>query len=205
VKVAFDEHVPTTIAKVFIALTKEKVIQRTCKGLIVEKAEDYAPKTTDADYVRKSDVPWVDRFAKAGGRAIISGDTKMRRRPHERLALYDHNLVVIFFENQWCGLTFFRKSSLLLHWWEAITTKLQTAEPGTFWAVPSQWPPKGGELKNVSLGLAQLLKDSPVRVTKTKRARKAQPRQKRDESGQHAFIDLWERRNASDKGWSKTD
>jgi len=200
VKVAFDEHVPTTIAKVFISLAQEKVIQRTCRGLVVQKAEDYAPKTTDADFVKRSDVPWLDRFAKAGGRAVISGDVQMSRKPHERLALYDHGFVVIFFEPQWAGLTFFRKSSLLLHWWEDITTKLKVADTGTFWAVPSQWPPKGGELKNVSFGLAQLLKDSPVRQTKTKRAKKAEPRKQRRDVGQQAFTDLLETRHADKEG-----
>lgn len=168
--------------------------------MIIEKAEDYAPKTSDADYVRKSDVPWLDRFARAGGKAVISGDVGMRRKPHERLALYDHGFVVIFFEKQWAGLTFFRKSSLLLHWWEEITTKLTTAQPGTFWVVPSSWPPKGGELRNVSLGLAQLLKDSPVRSVKGERRKKAAPRKVRTEARQQVFTDLLEAQDADKKG-----
>lgn len=200
-KVAFDENVPPTIAKVFMALTNEKVIQRTCSWMILEKAADYAPRTSDADYVRKSDIPWLDRFARAGGKAVISGDVQMRKKPHERLALYDHGFVVIFFEAQWAELTFYRKSSLLLHWWEDITRKLKEAEPGTFWVVPSQWPPRGGELRNVSFGLARLLKDSPNRkpASKPKQLQKT-PRKATSESLQRAFTELLENREASEKG-----
>jgi hypothetical protein len=160
-KVSFDEHVPPALAKVFIAFAKERAIRRVSEGLVLERAVDYAPKPTDRDYIRKNDVPWIDRFAAAGGRAIISGDTKMRRRTHERLALYQHGFVVIFFEAQWGSWNFFRKTALMLHWWEAICDKIKNGDKGTFWAVPSAWPAKGGELRNVSLGLAQLLKDRP--------------------------------------------
>jgi hypothetical protein len=77
------------------------MICRSIAGLVLEKASNYAPKLTDADYIRKSDVPWLDRFAKAGGHAVISGDVKMRIGDHERLCFYQHGFVAIFFEQQW--------------------------------------------------------------------------------------------------------
>ena len=133
----------------------------------------------DPDYVRKSDVPWLDRFAAAGGRAVISGDVKMRIRSHERLCLYQHGFVTIFFENQWNDWKFLRKTALLLHWWEEVATKIKTADRGTFWVIPASWPPKGGDLENVSLGLAKLLKDSPNREAKQRapKRRAIKPRQ----------------------------
>jgi hypothetical protein len=128
---------------------------------VFEKAADYAPVSGDRDLVKNSDVPWLDRFAAAGGHAIISGDVKMRERAHERLALYHHGFVVIFFAPQWAQWNFFRKSSLMLHWWETIVHKIKTAENGTFWSVPKTWPDTPGQLTNVSIGLAKLLKDNP--------------------------------------------
>lgn len=136
-----------------------------------EKAADYAPKRTDKDYMYKSDVPWLDRFASVGGRGVISGDVKMRQVPHEKLALYQHGFVVIFFEEQWATWSSLRRSALMLHWWEEIATKLTIAEQGTFWIVPCAWPPKGGELRNASLGLAQILRDKPDKPKQKKRAR----------------------------------
>nr|WP_294557011.1 hypothetical protein [uncultured Rhodopila sp.] len=162
---------PSAFTNTFTALANEPVIRRATKGLVLEKAIDYAPKATDADYVRKSDVPWLDRFAAAGGRAIISGDVNMRIKHHEKLCLYHHGLVGIFFEKQWNGRNSFRKTALLLHWWEEVAAKIKTADRGTFWVIPTLWPPKGGSLRNVSLGLAELLRD----ISETDRA----PRQRK--------------------------
>jgi PIN like domain len=168
-RVAFDEHVPTTLAKAFISFAKEKMIRRISKGNVWEKSADYAPRRTDADYKHRSDVGWLDRFAASGGHGIVSGDVKMRSHHHEKLALYGHGFVVIFFERKWSDWSSLRRSALMLHWWEEIATKLTIAEPGTFWIVPTEWPAKGGELRNASLGLAKLLRDRPEKVTRTKR------------------------------------
>ena len=168
-KIAFDEHVPIAIAKVFIALASERGFRKQTQGLEIHTAKEYAPAKGDPDYIKGNDVPWITRFARAGGQGIISGDTKMRRLPHERLALYQHNFVVIFFESQWDNWDFSQKSGLLLYWWPAVVKKLKTASPGTFWVIPCSLT---GDLRNVSIGLAQLLKDNP------ERQKKAEPRKR---------------------------
>lgn len=189
-KVAFDEHVPIAVAKVFLSLAQERPLRRSSGDLTFHLARDYAPRITDADYIRKSDVPWVDRFAAAGGRAIISGDVKMRGKVHERLALYQHGFVVIFFERQWGEWNFFHKSGLIMHWWEEIVQKIRSAERSTFWVVPCEWPRRDGELRNVSLGLAQMLKDNPSRSKKVRaRRRSAVPKERGDER-QAAFLEM---------------
>jgi hypothetical protein len=160
------------MAKVFLALLKERTVRRISEGLSFHLAADYAPKVSDRDYIKKSDIPWLDRFAAAGGHAVISGDVKMRHKPHEKLALYSHGFVVVFFEPQWSNWKFCRKSALMLHWWEEITTKIRSADKGTFWVVPCDWPPKGGELRNASLGLAQLLADRPTKKLEKRKRRK---------------------------------
>jgi hypothetical protein len=152
--------VPVAIAKVFFALANERRFRAATEGIVLERARDYAPKPSDPDYKRRRiDVPWLDRFGAAGGRAIKSGDVRMRERPHEILALYQHGFVVIFFERGTGGWDFFHKSALLLHWWKQVVAKIRTADRGTFWVVPSAWPLKDKELRNESLGLAKLLKD----------------------------------------------
>jgi hypothetical protein len=149
------------LAKTFIALASEGRIRRVTQGLILQKAADYAPSPKDSDFVAKSDVPWLDRFAAAGGYAIISGDLKMRERLHERLALSHHGFVVIFFDPRWNQSNFFRKTALMVFWWEEIVLKIKSADKGTFWIVPSKWPKTPGQLRNMSLGLTRLLKGSP--------------------------------------------
>jgi hypothetical protein len=93
--------VPEIFADTFIVWAAAPRIRLISKDLILVKAGDYEPTKTDRDYVKGSDVPWLDRFAADGGLAVISGDTKMTRRLHEKLCLYDHEFVTIFFEAQW--------------------------------------------------------------------------------------------------------
>jgi hypothetical protein len=187
------------MARAFLAFIKERAIQRVSRGLIFELAADHAPKATDADHIPKSDVPWLDRFAAAGGHAVISGDVKMRRKTHEKLALYNHGFVVIFFEPQWAGWNSFRKSALMLHWWEEITNKIKTADEGTFWVVPCAWPTSVGQLRNASLGLAKLLKDAPGK-RKERPKRKRFPNQKPGrENRQSTFVDKLAESRRDDK------
>ena len=75
------------------------------------------------------------------------------------LASYQHGFVVIFFDRSTGGWDFFHKSALLLHWWEQVVAKIKNADTGTFWAIPTAYPIVDKELRNVSLGLAELLKD----------------------------------------------
>lgn len=164
-KVAFDEHVPQELARTFEGLAKISKLRKASSGLIFCSARNYAPSMTKQSLVRKSDVPWLDKFAADGGRAIITGDVRMRQKPHELLTLTTHGFVVIFFEKSWGGWDFYKKTSLIVHWWEVICQKLKGAEKGTHWVVPSRWPvaPKDDfELRNVSVGLLQLLKDRPI-------------------------------------------
>ena len=86
-KVAFDEHIPPALVHAFQAFANEWKFRQLTGGLAVEKAKDYAPKPGDEDYLKGNDVPWIRRFAKGGGKIIITGDTEMISVPHERLAL----------------------------------------------------------------------------------------------------------------------
>lgn len=186
IRVAFDENVPAVLAKVFIALAKESPIRGASKGIIWERAADYAPGRKKGE--RRDDVPWLDKFAAAGGHAVISGDVNMRRRNHEKLALYHHGFVVVFFEAQWSNWNFFHRTGLMLHWWGDIISKIRTAAPGTFWVVPCSYPREAPELRNMSLGLARLLKDAPKPKTE-KRKRGGTPRRRPSDERQHGFID----------------
>jgi hypothetical protein len=77
-KVAFDENIPIALVRVFKQFANERQF-RFLTGLTIESAHDYTPVPGDADYQKNSDVPWVKRFAAAGGRVIITyGNEKCR-------------------------------------------------------------------------------------------------------------------------------
>ena len=135
-KIAFDENMPAPMARMFQSLASEKRFRNLTGDFTFESARDYTPKKEDSDYLAKNDVPWIKRFSSSGGRVIISGNTKMKTVPHERLALVQENMIVIFFEPKWNNLTFFKKSALLLHWWPAVVRTIENATPGSFWHIP---------------------------------------------------------------------
>ncbi|MGF7174661.1 hypothetical protein [Azospirillum doebereinerae] len=150
-KIAFDENVPAPMVRVFSALASEKGFQRKVGAFEIVSAKDYAPNTNDLDYLRKNDVPWLQRFSADGGKAVITGDVEMRYVPHERLALQQLGFVVVFFERNWGQWNFFSKSALLLKWWPKVAVKLQKSEPGTMWCIPNDWrDSEDVDLRNVT-------------------------------------------------------
>jgi PIN domain-containing protein len=159
-KIAFDEHVPQALAKAFKALQGEE-------GMLhvnIVSARDYAvPKA-------KSDVPWLQRFAKAKGQVIISGDAKMRGRLHERKALVDAGFIVFFLARRWNQADSYTKSAMLMRWWPIILRKAESAHAGQCFELPFSWktiemrevtPPgagrrKPGPKKNANMRQAQI-------------------------------------------------
>lgn len=190
-KIAFDEHIPPVMVKVFREFASDKHLLKLNADLIIESAKLYYPKPEDSDYLRRNDAPWIKRFSAAGGKVVISGNTRMKVVPHERLALVEEGMVVIFFDGYWNNWDFFKKSSLLLHWWPAIVKQLKTAKPSSFWHIPAIWPIKDGvKLRSVSNEDLKLLKIERQKAAQ-KKVRAARDT-KRDEPARHPdlFLDV---------------
>jgi hypothetical protein len=173
-KVVFDQNVPIGVVKVLQAFANEKQFLRISGNFVIKSAQDYTPKPGEDDYRPKDDTPWLKRFADDGGKVVISGDVRMRYKPHERLALIEHQFLVVFFENQWSEWKFWRKSALLVHWWPVIAAKIRRYKKPSFFHVPCNWV-EDGELRWVSNKDPKELKlEQRVRAAKRKKA-KAKP------------------------------
>lgn len=178
-KIAFDEHIPPAMARIFQFLAKDdRRFRHLTGGLNLVMARDYAPSFGDVDYIGRSDEPWIRRFAKDGGTVIISGNTKMQREPHERLALIDEGMIVLFFGRQWTQWKFNSQTALLLHWWPVVVETIKQAKPATFWHIPSNWE-IGGKLRRVTSDDQQRLKlerqlAAQPKVAAERRARRKQ-------------------------------
>ena len=162
------------MVRVFRTFANERQLRNLILGEFeVESAVDYTPKPGDADYVKSSDVPWIKRFAAAGGKVIISGNTEMKNVQHERLALVQAGMVVFFFDGKWSQWKFFRKCSLLIHWWPEIAKKLKRAKPATFFHVPLNWSERS-KIRKVSTADPQRLKlEKQIKATdRIRRTRK---------------------------------
>ena len=152
-KIAFDEHVPVGMLRVFQGLSQDRRFR--VHKLTFVTARDYAPTKQDRDYVARSDVPWLERFAKDGGRAIISGNVEMLDNPFEKQALHALGLVTIMFEGKWSQWDAYRKSSLVLFHFEKIVAKIKLAKRDRFWVVPARFTEET-KLRNVSPGRKKL-------------------------------------------------
>lgn len=119
------------IVKVFQVLAAERSILPVRE---VVSARDYAKRDDKGE-----DQHWVRRFSKDGGTLIISGDKRMRGRPHERRALVDENMIVFFFSPAWSQKNSFVKSAMLLNWWPKILETASSAANPSLWRVPFQW------------------------------------------------------------------
>jgi hypothetical protein len=147
------------MVRAFQTFANERQLKKVAGQFEIRSAADYTPKPGDPDYVPHNDVPWLKRFAADGGKVVISGDTKMKNMPHERLALIDLKLIVIFFESQWSEWKFFTKCALLLLWWPVIADKIKRVKKpdAAFWHIPCNWK-ENGKLRKVSNKDPQLLR-----------------------------------------------
>lgn len=149
---------PAAMVRVFNLFHQERSLRHIVQGVEIERAKDYTPDPKDTDHKPKTDVPWIRRYAAAGGRIIVSGDVRMSSVPHERLALVEEGMIVVFFAPKWDNWQFCRKAALLLHWWPTILAHVRKSAPG-FFAVPCAWPDEGeGELREISTDDRKLIK-----------------------------------------------
>ena len=151
-KVAFDENMPAAMVRILRGFHAERGLRTLVAGISIVRAQDYYPGKTDADFGLKDDSPWIRRFAADGGRVVVSGDTRMMKKPHERLALIEAGLTTIFFPNPWHGWKFCQKCALLMHWWPTIIATVKKPEPG-FFMVQKSWPDYGeAKLRTLPIG-----------------------------------------------------
>jgi len=168
------------MVRVFQSFSKEHQILKLIPGLIVEYAKDYAPLKTDGDYIRKSDVPWIKRFAKVGGKVIISGNTKMMTVHAERLALVEERMIVFFPDPSWNGLGFFDKCALLLRWWPDLARVAKSASAPSFWRIPATWKSDAGivQVPHTDQSLARIEREKAQGPAKraARKAKRADPK-----------------------------
>ena len=166
-KIAFDENMPATLVRVFQALAKEHGFRRHFMNVEIVSSKDYSPSLGDPDFVSKSDVPWLVRYKRDGGRIVVSGDTKMPDVPQELRAIVDGGLVAFFFPNQWNKWKFPRKSALILVWLERIIEEARASRPGSLYRIPHNWSPDAAFLRiNEPTPLRLLEREHHVRPKK---------------------------------------
>lgn len=178
------------MATVFQGLASSRGIRRLCPALEIVAAKDYAPDPSDHDYIKRTDTPWVKRFAADGGDVIITGDNKMQAKLAEREALVGADMVVFFFDPAWNNMQFCDKCAMLLRWWPGLLEAAANAPRPSFWRVPSTWKYDAGivqvhhhDLKFEQIERQKAAKESVAAERHRRRSRDTDPAQIRLELG----------------------
>lgn len=124
------------------------------------------------DQLGMGDVPWIEDFAARGGRAVVSGDARMRNVALERAALEAAGLVAIFPSSKkyFDGLGRFGQIAYLVRWFPVIAVLARDAPAGSHYRLP---PNFSGELDQVEA----------LRPLAEIEAEKERKRQERDADG----------------------
>jgi len=78
----------------------------------------------------------VPRFAAEGGKAIVTADANMLKRPHQLLAVRASNIVGLILPHTWAIAKRHIQASTLIYHWPEIEAAFSSAQPGDFWRLP---------------------------------------------------------------------
>jgi hypothetical protein len=96
------------------------------------------------------DVSWITKFARAGGKAILTADTDFHKRHNQIMAVWDTGLAVVHFPAKWANSKCRMQAAHTLFWWERIEALLANAHPRQCWRVPWEFSTTG-EFKQVKI------------------------------------------------------
>lgn len=102
---------------------------------------------------RTADETWVPRFAAEGGKAIITADANMLKRPHQMLAIQQSHVVGLILPHTWATARRHMQASALLYFWPEIEASFSEASPGEFWRLPKAL--HKGPLEKLKINYAQ--------------------------------------------------
>lgn len=97
----------------------------------------------------------MPRFAAEGGKAIITADANMLKRPHQLLAIQQSGVVGVILPHAWAGARKNVQASSLLYFWPEIEVTFSSAQPGEFWRIPSSL--HKGPLEKLVINYAQAI------------------------------------------------
>ena len=93
----------------------------------------------DVHAARTSDETWLPQFAAEGGKAILSGDANMLKRPHQIGAVRETGLVCFVLSKAWTQARRHEQAANILFWWPRIELALEQSKPGDCWPVPNKF------------------------------------------------------------------
>ena len=82
------------------------------------------------------DITWITSLKDDGNWVIISGDTRIKKNPHERAAWIESGLTTFFLARGWMNIPYWEQAHKLVKWWPKIMEQSERVESGNFFEVP---------------------------------------------------------------------
>jgi hypothetical protein len=138
VKIRADEHVAPKIVQAL------RIIALSTGWELTGVREFHAARTMDET--------WLPRFAAEGGRAIITADAHMLRRPHQIAAIQQSGVCGVILPPVWAQAKRNIQAASLIYFWPEIEATLTDAQSGEFWRLPPTL--YSGNLEKLSVNYA---------------------------------------------------
>lgn len=116
-----DNNLPPAIAEALDALSRHE-------GSEVTHLRREFPGNT-------ADIQWIEALGRDGGWVVVTGDRAIKKNPHERQALIDSGLTVLFLGKAWAHMTFWDKAQKLVRCWPAILSTTSSVVAGAAFEV----------------------------------------------------------------------
>lgn len=140
-KIRADEHVTFRLVHAIKSLNLKQTLE------LSHVRDDHPARTTDET--------WLPAFAQDGGKAILSGDAAMLKRPHQIMAIEATGLVCFILSKQWCQARLHEKVANILWQWPKIEVALLNARPGDCFPVPFAFNDDALEQKKINYEAAR--------------------------------------------------
>jgi hypothetical protein len=121
-KIRADEHVSHRIVQ---------AVQLLC----LRDGWDFSHDRDD-NSARTSDETWLPKFAADGGKAILTGDGRIFKRPHQLAAIHATGLISFVLDWRWTQVRKHEQAANIIFWWPRIEAAAEASSPGDCWPVP---------------------------------------------------------------------
>lgn len=127
-----------------------EAIRLTCLGTGCEVSH-----VREVHGARTQDETWLPHFASEGGKAILTGDARIMKRPHQLVAIRDCGLICVVLSETWTHAKKGWQAANVIFWWGRVEAAVRESQPGDCWLVPAGFERGTLEKKTISYDKAE--------------------------------------------------
>ena len=110
-KCLFDNNLSPKLAKTLNYLEGNE-------GIPVEHLKEKFPASA-------SDIEWISKLSKEGNWFVITQDSQIRKKPHERKAWQESHIPIVFLQKAWINHNFWEIAWRLIKYWPKLKESIE--------------------------------------------------------------------------------